>query len=104
MRGMPGRGDAKRLVSSCLTIARLAAVSPSMGLMLETTNTALLAPGAAHDNAPDKVPATRLRTIRLPPETLAKGYADLAPDLTVCLDSGRCVTPADLPRRLIAAR
>jgi FO synthase len=44
-------------------IARLAAVSPSMGLMLETTNTALLVPGAAHDNAPDKVPAKRLRTI-----------------------------------------
>src|SRR5579863_369891 len=44
-------------------IARLAAVSPSMGLMLETTNAALLAPGAAHDNAPDKVPAKRLRTI-----------------------------------------
>jgi 7,8-didemethyl-8-hydroxy-5-deazariboflavin synthase CofG subunit len=44
-------------------IARLATVSPSMGLMLETTNRALLAPGAAHDNAPDKVPAKRLRTI-----------------------------------------
>jgi 7,8-didemethyl-8-hydroxy-5-deazariboflavin synthase CofG subunit len=44
-------------------IARLAAVSPSMGLMLETTNAALLAPRAAHDNAPDKVPAKRLRTI-----------------------------------------
>lgn len=44
-------------------IARLAKVSPSMGLMLETTNAALLAPGAAHDNAPDKVPAKRLRTI-----------------------------------------
>jgi len=44
-------------------IERLAAVSPSMGLMLETTNRALLAPGAAHDNAPDKVPAKRLRTI-----------------------------------------
>jgi len=44
-------------------ITRLAAVSPSMGLMLETTNTALLAPGAAHDNAPDKAPAKRLRTI-----------------------------------------
>ncbi len=44
-------------------VARLAAVSPSMGLMLETTNAALLAPGAAHDNAPDKVPAKRLRTI-----------------------------------------
>ncbi|MGB6403696.1 MAG: 7,8-didemethyl-8-hydroxy-5-deazariboflavin synthase CofG [Candidatus Sulfotelmatobacter sp.] len=44
-------------------IARLAAVSPSMGLMLETTSDALLAPGAAHDNAPDKVPAKRLRMI-----------------------------------------
>jgi 7,8-didemethyl-8-hydroxy-5-deazariboflavin synthase CofG subunit len=44
-------------------IARLAAVSPSMGLMLETTNCDLLAAGSAHDNAPDKVPAKRLRTI-----------------------------------------
>ena len=44
-------------------IARLAAVSPSMGLMLETTNDSLLAPGAAHDNAPDKIPAKRIRTI-----------------------------------------
>ncbi len=44
-------------------IERLAAVSPSMGLMLETTNHALLRPGAAHDKAPDKVPAKRLRTI-----------------------------------------
>ncbi len=44
-------------------ISRLAAVSPSMGLMLESTNRALLARGAAHDNAPDKVPAKRLRTI-----------------------------------------
>jgi FO synthase len=34
-----------------------------MGLMLETTNASLLAAGAAHDNAPDKVPAKRLRTI-----------------------------------------
>jgi 7,8-didemethyl-8-hydroxy-5-deazariboflavin synthase CofG subunit len=44
-------------------IARLAKVSPSMGLMLETTNASLLATGAAHDNAPDKVPAKRLHTI-----------------------------------------
>jgi 7,8-didemethyl-8-hydroxy-5-deazariboflavin synthase CofG subunit len=44
-------------------ITRLAAVSPSMGLMLETTSSALLGPGKAHDNAPDKVPAKRLRTI-----------------------------------------
>jgi FO synthase len=44
-------------------IGRLAGVSPSMGLMLETTNERLLAPGAAHDNAPDKLPSKRLRTI-----------------------------------------
>jgi 7,8-didemethyl-8-hydroxy-5-deazariboflavin synthase CofG subunit len=44
-------------------VARLARVSPSMGLMLESTNLSLLAAGAAHDNAPDKVPAKRLRTI-----------------------------------------
>ncbi len=44
-------------------IARLSAVSPSMGLMLETANDTLLAPGAAHDNAPDKLPSKRLRTI-----------------------------------------
>jgi 7,8-didemethyl-8-hydroxy-5-deazariboflavin synthase CofG subunit len=44
-------------------IARLAAVSPSMGLMLESTNANLLARGAAHDNAPDKEPAKRLRVI-----------------------------------------
>jgi 7,8-didemethyl-8-hydroxy-5-deazariboflavin synthase CofG subunit len=44
-------------------IARLAKVSPSMGLMLESTNDSLLAAGAAHDNAPDKVPAKRLHTI-----------------------------------------
>jgi 7,8-didemethyl-8-hydroxy-5-deazariboflavin synthase CofG subunit len=44
-------------------IERLAAVSPSMGLMLETTNAGLLRHGAAHDHAPDKDPARRLHTI-----------------------------------------
>jgi 7,8-didemethyl-8-hydroxy-5-deazariboflavin synthase CofG subunit len=44
-------------------ISRLAKVSPSMGLMLETTNVNLLKRGAAHDNAPDKHPAKRLKTI-----------------------------------------
>jgi FO synthase len=44
-------------------ISRLSAVSPSMGLMLETTTDTLLAPGAAHDHAPDKLPSKRLRTI-----------------------------------------
>ena len=44
-------------------IRRLAAVSPSMGIMLESTNDSLLQLGNAHYNAPDKVPAKRLRTI-----------------------------------------
>jgi 7,8-didemethyl-8-hydroxy-5-deazariboflavin synthase CofG subunit len=44
-------------------VRRLAAVSPSMGLMLETTNADLLRSGAAHANAPDKLPSKRLSTI-----------------------------------------
>src|SRR5579872_2825173 len=44
-------------------VNRLAAVSPSMGIMLESTSTSLLLSGAAHDNAPDKIPSRRLRTI-----------------------------------------
>ena len=44
-------------------IGRLARVAPSMGLMLETTSTRLHEKGAAHDNAPDKAPAKRLRVI-----------------------------------------
>ncbi len=39
-------------------ITRLACVSPSMGLMLESTKHL-----ACHDDAPDKIPAKRLRTI-----------------------------------------
>jgi len=50
---------------SAAWLRRLAKWSPSLGLMLETTSTALLAPGAAHDDAPDKVPARRLATVEL---------------------------------------
>jgi FO synthase len=46
-------------------LAALREVNVSMGLMLETVSERLLAPGMAHDNAPDKVPARRLRTIEL---------------------------------------
>jgi len=46
-------------------LAALREVSVSMGLMLESTSERLLAPGGAHDDAPDKVPARRLRTIEL---------------------------------------
>jgi 7,8-didemethyl-8-hydroxy-5-deazariboflavin synthase CofG subunit len=42
-------------------IERLARYCPSLGLMVETTSDALLRPGAAHDNAPDKIPAKRFQ-------------------------------------------
>lgn len=44
-------------------LERLRDVSPSMGIMLETTSRRLLGKGMAHDNAPDKDPAVRLKTI-----------------------------------------
>jgi FO synthase len=44
-------------------LERLSRVAPSLGLMLETTSERLLAKNAAHDNAPDKEPAKRLRVI-----------------------------------------
>ncbi len=53
--GVMGRGDLQRL-KEC---------NPSMGLMLESVSERLLLPGAAHDNAPDKKPAARLRTLEL---------------------------------------
>ncbi len=46
-------------------LAALREVNVSMGIMLETLSERLLARGHAHDNAPDKVPARRLRTIAL---------------------------------------
>lgn len=51
--GLMGRRD----------LEALRAVSPSMGLMLESNSTRLLLPGMPHDNAPDKPPALRIKTI-----------------------------------------
>lgn len=48
---------------SATWLRRLRETNPSLGLMLETTSTALFRPGAAHDRASDKVPARRLQTI-----------------------------------------
>ncbi|MEZ5186677.1 MAG: bifunctional FO biosynthesis protein CofGH [Candidatus Nanopelagicales bacterium] len=46
-------------------LTRLRPVSPSMGLMLETTSERLFnTPGAAHYGSPDKDPAVRLRVLR----------------------------------------
>ena len=77
-------------------IDRLAAVSPSMGLMLETTNKELLAPGAAHDNAPDKVPAKRLRTI----EEAGKQRVPFTTGLLIGIGE----TPEDRVETLLAIR
>ncbi len=44
-------------------LKRLAAYSPSLGLMLESTSDTLLRPGTAHDNAPDKIPSRRLQVL-----------------------------------------
>jgi len=53
--GVMGRGDLRRLKE----------FNVSMGLMLESVSERLLLTGAAHDNAPDKKPAARLRTLEL---------------------------------------
>ena len=44
-------------------LARFRAVNASMGLMLESVSERLLLPGGAHDHAPDKKPAVRLKTL-----------------------------------------
>lgn len=64
---------------SAAWISRLASVSPSMGLMLETTSDRLLASGAAHDNAPDKIPTKRLQTI----EEAGKQYVPFTTGLLI---------------------
>ncbi|MGH7783542.1 MAG: 7,8-didemethyl-8-hydroxy-5-deazariboflavin synthase CofG, partial [Candidatus Binatia bacterium] len=51
--GVMGKGD----------LLRLKEVNASMGLMLESTSERLLMTGGAHDNAPDKKPALRLKTL-----------------------------------------
>ena len=51
--GVMGHGDLQRLKET----------NPSMGLMLESVSERLLLSGGAHDNAPDKKPAVRLRTL-----------------------------------------
>ena len=51
-------------VMSWAELARMKPVSPSMGLMLETSSRRLFeTPGLAHHGSPDKDPAVRLRTV-----------------------------------------
>jgi 7,8-didemethyl-8-hydroxy-5-deazariboflavin synthase CofG subunit len=51
--GLMGRKD----------LENLRQFNPSVGLMLESTSERLTLPGMAHDNAPDKPPSLRLKTI-----------------------------------------
>lgn len=44
-------------------VAMFRQVSVSQGLMLESVSDSLLAPGGAHFDCPDKIPAVRLATI-----------------------------------------
>jgi FO synthase len=46
-------------------LAALREVNVSMGIMLESVSERLAVPGGAHDRAPDKIPARRLKTIGL---------------------------------------
>ncbi len=75
---------------------RLAAVSPSLGLMLETVSDRLLAPGAAHHRAPDKLPARRLRVL--------EDAGKLAIPFTTGLLIGIGESPAERVRTLFAIR
>ncbi|MCI0546025.1 MAG: 7,8-didemethyl-8-hydroxy-5-deazariboflavin synthase CofG [Candidatus Rokubacteria bacterium] len=77
-------------------LAALREVNASMGIMLETTSTRLLGPGLAHDRAPDKVPARRLRTIAL--------AGKLGIPFTTGLLIGIGETPAERVDTLLAIR
>jgi len=81
---------------SAAWISRLALVSPSMGLMLETTSDRLLASGAAHKNAPDKIPAKRIQTI----EEAGKQHVPFTTGLLIGIGE----TPEDRVDSLLAIR
>lgn len=72
-------------------LAALREVTVSMGIMLETVSERLLAPGMAHDDAPDKVPARRLRTI------------ELAGKLGIPLTTGILIGIGETPRERVDA-
>ena len=77
-------------------LLRLRESNVSLGLMLETTSTALFAPGGAHDDAVDKHPHRRLRTIR--------EAGELKIPFTSGILLGIGETPADVVDSLVAIR
>jgi FO synthase len=78
-------------------LTRLRPVSPSMGMMLETTSRRLFAtPGLAHFGSPDKDPRVRLRVLR--------DAGRLAIPFTTGLLIGIGETPAERADSLVALR
>jgi FO synthase len=77
-------------------LAALREVNVSMGIMLESISERLLAPGAAHDRAPDKIPARRLKTIAL--------AGKLGIPFTTGILIGIGETPAERVASLVAIR
>ncbi len=77
-------------------LSALREVNVSMGIMLETASERLLGVGLAHDRAPDKVPARRLRTIAL--------AGKLSIPFTTGILIGIGETPAERVEALLAIR
>ena len=77
-------------------LARLKQSNASLGLMLESTSAALHAPGGAHDDAVDKLPGRRLRTIR--------EAGELKIPFTTGILVGIGESPADVVDSLLAIR
>lgn len=77
-------------------IAMLRGVTVSMGIMLEGTSPALLAPGGAHRGSPDKRPAARLATIA--------AAGELATPFTTGILIGIGETPAERVDALFAIK
>ncbi|MBI4478589.1 MAG: 7,8-didemethyl-8-hydroxy-5-deazariboflavin synthase CofG [Acidobacteria bacterium] len=84
--GLMARSDLKRLKES----------NASLGLMLETTSTAVFASGGAHADAVDKWPARRLRTLR--------EAGELKIPFTTGILVGIGESPADVIESLITIR
>ena len=84
--GLMARSDLRRLKES----------NASLGLMLESTSTALFEKGGAHFGAVDKVPSRRLRTIR--------DAGELRIPFTTGILVGIGESPADIIDSLIAIR
>ncbi|MBI2816041.1 MAG: 7,8-didemethyl-8-hydroxy-5-deazariboflavin synthase CofG [Acidobacteria bacterium] len=77
-------------------LLRLKESNASLGLMLESTSLELFSPGAAHDNAVDKRPHRRLRTIR--------EAGELAIPFTTGILVGIGESPRDIIDSLLAIR